>query len=361
MQGASFDKGSGGDRPEAAIEKGAGRGQGRASLDSRKGRSYPCRAGRQPLIASERTVLLRVVSELAPKVTLAAITGIGLATGSATAQNISNKDQQDTTANIGLPGEAGGQTAELLSAFHGLDALPRIANLICRGSRGYGGMPVIFSTEIDLDTMQAGDFQVTTRSGQTATMHCVSVLPAVDPGELRTVLLIGDLGNSETDPPVQVKIAGHIHSIDGTLDFKGATSDVTPLPAGPALALAQLVEDWTLVGTLGPNRARGSLCPENGIVQAVRVTWQGGVTLADGSEPGEAERELYKITVLGDDGTRREVTPAALADLGDGDNNHMLCMDTKDQPVSVSFPAGVLTDPNDDLNPATSVEVSPAQ
>ncbi len=50
-----------------------------------------------------------------------------------------------------------------------------------------------------------------------------------------------------------------------------------------------------------------------------------------------------------------QLHPAALADLGDGDNNHMFCLDTKDRPILVSFPAGVLTDPNDDLNPETSV------
>jgi hypothetical protein len=41
----------------------------------------------------------------------------------------------------------------------------------------------------------------------------------------------------------------------------------------------------------------------------------------------------------------------------DNDNNHELCLDTTDVPVSVSFPAGYLTDPNSDLNPATSIEV----
>ena len=49
----------------------------------------------------------------------------------------------------------------------------------------------------------------------------------------------------------------------------------------------------------------------------------------------------------------------ALANLGDGDNNHMLCMDTTDRPISVSFPEGILTDPNDDLNPATTASVTP--
>ncbi len=273
--------------------------------------------------------------------------------------NISNRDLSDTTADAGLPKEANGQSAELLAAFHGLDKLPNLANAICRGSEGKTGMPVIFSTEIDITTMQAGDLRVTTRSGKIGTMHCVSVLPATDPGELRTVLLIGQLGLSDTDPPVSVEVIGNLHSIDGTLNFRGTSVSVIPLEDGPSIALAEVVDDWTSVGTLGPRRVRGSLCPTEGIVQAVRVAWEGGVTLEDGTEPGEAERDLYTITVEAADGTRRDVKPAALANLGDGDNNHMLCMDTTDRPISVSFPEGILTDPNDDLNPATEVDVIP--
>ncbi len=136
-------------------------------------------------------------------------------------------------------------------------------------------MPVIFSSEIDLSTLQAGDFTVTKRSGETGTMHCVSVLPATDPGELRTVLLIGDLGPSDSDPPVHVEVTGHLFSIDGTLDFKGAQVAVPPLADGPSLVLAQPVADWVKVGSLGPSRVRGSLCPEEGVAQAVRVTWAG--------------------------------------------------------------------------------------
>lgn len=277
------------------------------------------------------------------------------------AQSVSNRELVDTTPAAGLPKKANGQAAELLSAFHGLDALPFVANLICRGARGKTGMPVVLSAEVDLKTLQAGDFQVTTRSGQTGKMHCVSVLPATDPGELRTVLLIGDLGPADTDPPVRVDVVGHLYSIDRTLDFREAAVEVTPLAEGPSMVFAQSVEDWTLIGSLGPRRVRGTLCPTEGILQAVRVTWAGGVTLANGREPTETERDLYQITVEAPGGERRVITPAALADLGDGDNNHMLCLDTTDRAVSVFFPGGVLTDPNDDLNPDSAVSVQPAR
>ena len=147
----------------------------------------------------------------------------------ASAQNISNRETADTTPDSDLPREVAGQGSDLLSAFHGLDRLPMLANAICRRSRGRTGMPVILSSEIDIETMQAGDFRVITQSGEEGVMHCASVLPATDPGELRTVLLIGDLGPADTDPPVNVEIIGHLHSIDGALDYRGANLGVTHL------------------------------------------------------------------------------------------------------------------------------------
>jgi len=263
-----------------------------------------------------------------------------------TLADVTSLDLTDTTPDAALPRAGGGQSADLLSAFFGLDnALPFLARLICRGAPGKDGMPVIFSTEIDHATMQAGDFRVTTASGATGSMHCVSLLPATDGGELRTVLLVGELGDAETDPPVSVEIVGHLHSIDGLLDFRGAQLDVTPLAAGPSLVMAEVADPDAQDLGLGMRRTRGSTCPTADIVQAVRVVWAGGVTLPNGTEPGDAERALYRVTMR----------------VGDGDNNHLLCLDTADLPVSVSFPEGILTDPNDDLNPATSVGVRPTR
>lgn len=104
----------------------------------------------------------------------------------------------------------------------------------------------------------------------------------------------------------------------------------------------------------------GSKCPA-GTQQVVRATWNGGVTKPGGTPADDHERALYKVTVLNDAGTRTDVTPFAIADLNDGDNNHLLCLDTTDPAVAVSFPAGHLTDPRDDLNPATSIAVTPTQ
>ena len=83
----------------------------------------------------------------------------------------------------------------------------------------------------------------------------------------------------------------------------------------------------------------------------MRVTWNGGVTKPGGDDADEAEGALYQLT-LSDGST---LAPFALADLGDGDNNHMLCLDRAADVTLVSFPAGHLTDPREDLNPASEI------
>lgn len=61
----------------------------------------------------------------------------------------------------------------------------------------------------------------------------------MDVGELCTVLLVGEFGNAEADPPVRVEIVGDILTSDEVaLNFSGASVAVTPLSAGPTLIMA---------------------------------------------------------------------------------------------------------------------------
>ena len=250
---------------------------------------------------------------------------------------------------------ASGQTARALSAFFGLDdALPFGANLLCLGASGKDGMPVVLSHTVDAETLEPEDFRVVTRSGGERAPDCVTLRPASDAGERRTVLLIGEFGDAADDPPVKVLVVDDLFSdgvTGGPLNFRGTQTDVTPLDAGPSLVLAQVVP-----GDRRSSEGRGSPCPD-GIQQVVRVTWAGGVRRPDGDDAGDAECALYRVTVQRADGSRDEIVPAALADLGDRDNNHLLCLDTSAPAVSVSFPAGHLVDPNQDLNPETQVAV----
>lgn len=255
-----------------------------------------------------------------------------------------------------------GREATLLSAFFGLDSsLPRALNrFIHKEVAGKDGMPVVFSHELDFATLQAGDFKVTTGSGKIGELTCVTLAPANDLGELRTVLLVGEYGTID-DQPVKVEIVGHLLSKDREVNFRGKSVEVTPLEKGPVMALAQVIpeSEWEV----GKKATRlplggGSGCSP-GTKQVIRVTWQGGVTKPGGKEVDDKERQLYRVTVVNREGTISEVTPFALADLGDSDNNHRLCLDVDGAPRSVFFPAGQVTDPREDLNPESTIEVTP--
>jgi hypothetical protein len=271
--------------------------------------------------------------------------------------------QTDTTlTEVTRRTHADGRDATLISAFFGLDSsLPEWSTdrVACKGGGGADGMPVIFSNEVDITTLEPGDFRITTASGAVGSVTCLTLAPADDPGELRTALLIGEFGSAKVQP-VKVEIIGNVLSLDGSVNFKGASVAVTPLEAGPTMVWAEIVPEaqWEL----GKQATRlpwggGSRCPV-GTKQVVRVTWSGGVTKPGGRDSADdKERQLYKATTVGTRGATSEITPFALADLNDGDNNHLLCLDTTDAATSVFFPAGYLIDPRGDLNPDTSISL----
>ncbi|MBC8162242.1 MAG: hypothetical protein H7Z42_13610 [Roseiflexaceae bacterium] len=299
---------------------------------------------------------MRLRSSLAPTLLLGALLLAGCASTSVDIP--ADTTLSDTTVELNAARQDPA-AAYLMSAFFGLDnGLPLGTNVrICRGAGGADGMPVIFSQEIDQATMQAGDFRVLRKSGALGEVVCVTLAPALDTGELRTALLIGEFGSAD-DPAVAVEIGGNLLSIDRAFNFKGATIAVTPLAPGPTLILAELVPEaqWEL-GKAGGPWGTGSGCP-TGTLQVVRATWAGGVTKPGGEEADDAERALYSVTLAVADGSASELTPFALGDLGDGDNNHELCLDRAGTPLRVAFPAGHLTDPNEDLNPDTTILIT---
>lgn len=269
--------------------------------------------------------------------------------------------QSDTTVTtITNAKHADGRDAALISAFFGLDnGLPNFTTdrVACEGGGGADGMPVIFSHEVDITTLEPGDFRIRTASGVTRPVTCLTLAPADDPGELRTALLAGNLGSAE-DEPATVEVIGNVLALDGSLNFKGARIAVTPLKAGPTMVWAEIVPvaHWELgrAATRLP-WGGGSRCPVS-TTQIVRVTWGGGVSKPGGSDSADdVERRLYRVTVIRPGGAAGEITPFALADLNDGDNNHLLCLDTTDTVKAVFFPAGHLTDPREDLNPDSRI------
>ncbi len=256
-------------------------------------------------------------------------------------------NQQDTTqAGAAAPGK-------LVSAFFGLDnRLPLLANYrVCQGAANADGMPVVFERELEVKSVQAGDFRVKTKNGGATKVTCVTFMPAADEGEMRTVLLVGEFGNAKTDPPETVEIVGNVLSKDRQVNYKGATMAVTPLEAGPTIVHVERADPKQTPPRAG-SWGQGSGCPASARV-ALRVTWAGGIRMKDGDELQPVEQRLYKVELS--DG--RTVIPSNVADLDDGDNVHLLCFDLEVSPKRVSYPANVLVDPNRDRNPATTMVV----
>ena len=244
--------------------------------------------------------------------------------------------------------------AEMLSAFFGLDnALTRRARLIWPQAPGKDGMPIVFSHEIDPNTLDASDFQIKTQKGEILGVEHASYRPAVEEFELRTLLLIGDYGDYPDNEPIEVEIVGDLKSRDGQ-NLKGQKVTVTPLAEGPFLSYAEyfkIDDSYPYV-----EKGRGCDCPKAETEGVVRVVWSGGVRSKEGNEIGDTELELFRFKLkVGDDTI--EVTPFQIADLGDNENNLDLCLKEKGTPVSVTVDANVAIDPRDDLNPETSIEI----
>ncbi|MGV6827103.1 MAG: hypothetical protein ACWA5Q_09005 [bacterium] len=253
------------------------------------------------------------------------------------------------------------ESPDLLSAFFGLDGeTPTVSSfVVCRGAAGKDASPVIFPYEVNLETLQAGDFKVVSSDGSEGKILCVTPAPAFDVGELRTILLVGEYGSS-SNQPATVEVIGNLLSIDNRINFKGKIVNVTPLEDGPSIVLAELVpsKEWELGkrATFLPFGG-GSGCPK-GTTNIIRVVWSGGITKPGGKEVDDLERQSYTVTIRDNHGDVSSIAPFALGDLDDGDNNHKLCLNVEGVPIKVAFPEGLMTDPREDLNPKTSIEVT---
>jgi hypothetical protein len=241
----------------------------------------------------------------------------------------------------------GGATprAEILDVFFGLDnALPATANFLCLGGGGMDGMPVTFSRRIGVDTPEPSAFRVTTRSGAVRTPRCATLRPALGPSKRHTVLLIGDFGDDPGDPPVRLDVIGPVALLSGG-DAMGLSSErVTSLAAGPSVRVAYRYAPTELAGSSCPGTTR----------QIVQLAWAGGVTAPMGGELGDAARAGMRVTLVGG----VQVSPIALADLGDNDNYTQLCLDTDTPAESVTVEPGLAADPRGDTNPETSIRVT---
>lgn len=263
----------------------------------------------------------------------------------------------------GLPTLAHGSSAnpgQLLSANYGSADLPQnLAALVCQEAPGRDGIPVHFETEVS-GPVYPEDFVVRGENGDIRPVLCATFDPSDDVGDRRSILLIGEFGDAQ-DQPVSVEVVGEIWSLDFTLSYQGAYVAMTPLEAPPALILAEVVpqDEWDLdnPGTPLP-WGGGTGCPSQGTQQVLRVAWGGGVLAVGGTEVTPQEWRRYTVAMRMSDGAVAFVRPSAIGDLNDTDNNHELCLNVRGEPLAVRFPAGLLQDPNNDVNEASRIRVT---
>ncbi len=243
--------------------------------------------------------------------------------------------------------------ARVLTSFFGLDALPAQSLMLYWRAIGKNGMPVVFSQEVDPSTLDNSDFEVTARNGEKFDVEFVTLKPANDEFELRTVLLIGEYGTYPDSPPETLTIIGDLLSRSGP-NYRGQSVNVIPLPDGPTISYAEyfvIDDNYPYVP-----RGAGCDCPKEETVQAVRTVWAGGVRALNGKELGDDELASFNVTIVQGNDTIL-ANPFMLADLGDNDNNIDLCLKEQGIPILVEADANIAMDPRDDPNPATRMTV----
>ena len=241
----------------------------------------------------------------------------------------------------------------LVSVFFGLDnALPSL--LLCNQQGSLlDGMPVNFKFPLDVSSLSETDFEVLDSLGNIHTPICVSLAPANENGENRTVLLLGEFGTAVTNPPVEVRVVGDLFTTD-TLSGESAcsaiinlngitTTNVIPLADGPSLFFAQRID--------------GNLNECNSGTQTIQVAWNGGITPYIS---GDTESDLFQYYVGYSDssGILTPHEPISIADINDNDNFHQLCFSTSEEIVKISMGANKVEDPNQDPNLYSEIEVS---
>ena len=241
-------------------------------------------------------------------------------------------------------GQSSDTGASILSAYHGLDALPLRARVLCQQNIvGEDGMPVIFSVQIDGDSISPAAFAVETSSGDIVTPVCAVLRPATEPLERRTVLLAGPFGSAES-PPLAVEVVGELRDVTGNSLSGLRTEVITPLESGPSVVLAERFRP--------DNAGLQGECPAE-TAQAIMLTWEGGVTGPEGAALAEPQRTGISIQLENGE----SINPVELGD-DDPDNHVIACVTETSPAVSVSVAAGLFHDPGDDANPATSIDVN---
>ena len=240
----------------------------------------------------------------------------------------------------------------IVSAFFGLDNL--LPGLLCNQPGSLlDGMPVNFKFPLDVSSLSETDFEVLDSLGNIHTPNCVSLAPANENGENRTVLLLGEFGTPVTNPPVEIRIVGDLFTADSLsgesvcpaiMNLNGiTTTNVIPLADGPSLFFAQRID--------------GNLNECSSGTQTIQVAWNGGITPYISGDP-ESDLFQYYVGYSDSSGVLIPHVPISIADINDNDNFHQLCFSTNDEIFKISMMAKTVEDPNHDPNLYSEIDVS---
>ena len=242
--------------------------------------------------------------------------------------------------------------AALISAFFGLDnAMPFKSIGLWYKAPGKDGMPLVFSHEIDERTLSPLDFLIATQNGEIRHVEFCTLRPSVDKFELRTVLLIGEFGNSPKNPPVELKIVGDLKTLDGQ-NLKGQKIKITPLEDGPFLSYSE----YFMLESRNSLKKISCDCPKNETRLVVKSVWSGGVKAINGMELGKNDLASFTISLIQNTDTIN-VHPFALADLNDNDNNIDICLNVIGIPIGLKVNRNTVIDPRADKNELTKIKI----
>lgn len=248
-----------------------------------------------------------------------------------------------------LTGDAETASPALLSAYVGIVNSARVYDVAeCSAAAGQVGvgMPLVFDVEIDQSTLDPSDFLITYRDTTGALMtvspDCVSMAPADEEYEDRTVLTVGQFGDGITVQRVEVAANSNLADETGGSLAQLAAQQIALFGAPERLVYAEILaeDEWE----------RGE-CPIDTAL-AIQVTWNGGIVGPAATQvDDDIQPEDYTITFLYDDGRVATRHPGALADLNDGDNNHILCVTSQffrePEKILVTGLAGQFCSPGD--------------
>lgn len=238
---------------------------------------------------------------------------------------------------------------KFLSAFWGLDeGMPQ---QICPAATQLDGMPVTFSWLLDSNSIEPSDFRILRSDGTETTPTCATLVPANEPNETQTILLIGDVGDSAAGIiPRNVRLVGKLvghapNAAQGKRFGHLRSPHVRSLDYGP-----YIVDAWILPPQMLANDA--NQCAVGSTF--LRVVWSGGITdYPTANEVGDDVTAAYRVVYSVRGAQPVSIAPLAIGDLNDGDNMHDLCLPELPKNAklwSVGLPENLVQDPNGDPN-----------